>query len=201
MIYSLRGALTHIEPSFVVIDCGGVGYKCLISMNTQISLPKLNQEASLYTHMSIREDAVELFGFSTTSELSCFRLLISISKVGPKAALAILSEFTPDQLAITVASSDSKALTRASGVGIKLAQRIILELKDKLKAFETNAESSQIIAQYETAAEADNIQKAVEALAVLGYDSSEILPILSKQNPEHRVEDLISAVLREMAAR
>lgn len=201
MIYSLRGTLIHIEPSFVVIECGGVGYKCFTTMSTQRLLPKLNSEAMLYTHLNIREDAAELFGFASTSELSCFRLLTSVSKVGPKVAVSILSELSPEQLAICIASSDSKAITRANGVGLKLAQRIILELKDKLKAFETTASDTPISSGNDSAVTFGNTQKAVEALAVLGYDSGEVMPILSELDSSLSVEDLIAAVLRKMAAR
>lgn len=202
MIYSLRGILIHIEPSFVVIECGGVGYKCFTTMNTQRLLPKLNSETTLYTHLSVREDSAELFGFFSTDELSCFRMLISVSKVGPKVALSILSELSPEQLAICIASSDSKAITRANGVGLKLAQRIILELKDKLKSFETGAENvSSFSPESDLQMSIGNTQKAVEALTVLGYDSTEVLPILSRLDSSKSVEDLIAGVLREMAAK
>lgn len=201
MIYSIRGNLIHTEPTFVVIECAGVGYKCFTSMNTQRQLPKLSGEAMLYTQLVVREDAAELYGFISTSELSCFKLLTSVSKVGPKAAISILSELSPEQLAIAIASSDSKSITRANGVGLKLAQRIILELKDKLKVFDTSGADTQAVNGAAEQVSFGNTQKAVEALAVLGYDSSEVMPILSKLDSGKSVEDLISAVLREMAAR
>lgn len=201
MIYSVRGNLIHIEPTFVVIECSGVGYKCFTSMSTQRLLPKLNNEAMIYTHLVVREDSAELYGFSSASELSCFKLLTSVSKVGPKVALSILSELSPEQLAVCIASSDSKAITRANGVGLKLAQRIILELKDKLKVFETSGGEMPAVSGASADVSLGNTQKAVEALAVLGYDSAEVLPILSKLDSSKSVEDLISAVLREMVAR
>lgn len=201
MIYSIRGNLIHTEPTFVVIECAGVGYKCFTSMNTQRQLPKLSGEAMLYTQLVVREDAAELYGFISTSELSCFKLLTSVSKVGPKAAISILSELSPEQLAIAIASSDSKSITRANGVGLKLAQRIILELKDKLKVFDTSGADTQAVNGAAAQVSFGNTQKAVEALAVLGYDSSEVMPILSKLDSGKSVEDLISAALREMAAR
>ena len=201
MIYSIRGNLIHTEPTFVVIECAGVGYKCFTSMNTQRQLPKLSGEAMLYTQLVVREDAAELYGFISTSELSCFKLLTSVSKVGPKAAISILSELSPEQLAIAIASSDSKSITRANGVGLKLAQRIILELKDKLKVFDTSGADTQAVNGAAEQVSFGNTQKAVEALAVLGYDSREVMPILSKLDSGKSVEDLISAVLREMAAR
>lgn len=134
MLYRLRGSLIHIEPSFAVIECAGVGYKCYTTMNTQRSLPAIGKEAVLYTHMNVREDAVDLFGFSSLAELNCFKLLTSVSGVGPKVGLAILSVLSPEQVAVAVAAGDFKTLTMAQGVGNKLAQRVILELKDKLKA-------------------------------------------------------------------
>ena len=113
MLYRLRGSLIHIEPSFAVIECAGVGYKCYTTMNTQRSLPAIGKEAVLYTHMNVREDAVDLFGFSSLAELNCFKLLTSVSGVGPKVGLAILSVLSPEQVAVAVAAGDFKTLTMA----------------------------------------------------------------------------------------
>lgn len=200
MLYSLRGTLIHMEAGFAVIECGGVGYKCLTTLNTQRSLPKLHMEATLYTQLNVREDAAELFGFATQGELSCFKMLTAISGVGPKAGLAILSELSPEQVAMCVASNDSKTLTRAQGVGPKLAQRIVLELKDKLKGF---APGGEAFLPGETAQvpEEGNIGKAVAALAVLGYSSADVTPVLSRLDSNLTVEQLISAALREMGRR
>ena len=133
MIYSVSGTLVHLEPGVAVVECGGVGFKCLTSMNTQRKLPNIGGQVKLYTKLNVREDAMDLFGFATLAELSCFTMLTAVSGVGPRVGLAILSELAPEQVALAVASGDSKALTRASGVGAKLAQRIALELKDKVK--------------------------------------------------------------------
>lgn len=200
MLYSLRGTLIHMEAGFVVIECGGVGYKCLTTMSTQRSLPKLHTEATLYTQLNVREDAVELFGFATQGELSCFKMLTAISGVGPKAGLAILSELSPEQVAMCVASNDSKTLTRAQGVGPKLAQRIVLELKDKLKGFTPGGEAF-LPGDTVQAIEEGNIGKAVAALAVLGYSSADVTPVLSRLDSNLTVEQLISATLREMGRR
>lgn len=200
MLYSLKGTLIHMEAGFVVIECGGVGYKCLTTMSTQRSLPKLHTEATLYTQLNVREDAVELFGFATQGELSCFKMLTAISGVGPKAGLAILSELSPEQVAMCVASSDSKTLTRAQGVGPKLAQRIVLELKDKLKGFTPGGEAF-LPGETVQAIEEGNIGKAVAALAVLGYSSADVTPVLSRLDSNLTVEQLISATLREMGRR
>ena len=128
MIYSLNGTIIHTEPNMVVIECGGVGYKCLTTMNTMRVLPRNGEKAMVYTHMIVREDAVELCGFAEQSELNCFKLLTAVSGVGAKVAIALLSEFTPEQIAVAVSSGDSKRLTKASGIGNKIAQRIVLEL-------------------------------------------------------------------------
>ena len=196
MFYSLRGVLSHAEAGFIVIECAGVGYKCLTTLNTQRNLPKLHQEALVYTHLNVREDAVELFGFATLQELNCFKLLTAVSGVGDKAGLAILSELSPEQVAMCIAANDSKTITRAQGVGPKLAQRIVLELKDKVSGFTANLasiqpETAQPFAQ-------DNIQKAVEALSVLGYGSADVMPVLSGLDFTLSVEQMIAAVLKEM---
>ena len=132
MIYSLRGKLTVKELGFVVIECGGVGYGCKTSYNTVAAIGEIGSEVLLYTHLYVREDAVELFGFASLQELSCFKLLISVSGVGPKAATSILSDVSPERFAFLVASGDSKAFTKTKGIGAKTAQRIVLELKDKI---------------------------------------------------------------------
>ena len=132
MFYSLTGKLVHMEPGVVAIECGGVAFKCFTSMNTQKNMPRIGETATVYTHLNVREDALDLYGFSTKSELNCYKMLTTISGVGPKAALSILSEMTPEGVAMAAASGDSKKFTKASGVGPKLAQRIVLELKDGL---------------------------------------------------------------------
>ncbi len=195
MFYSVRGTLIHMEPGFAVVECGGVGYKCQTTVNTQRSI-KLNTEVTLYTHLNVREDAMELFGFAGQSELNTFRTLIGVSGVGPKMALSILSELSPEQVAMAVASGDVKSLTRASGVGPKLAQRIILELKDKMKGLATSELSVDIGGS--VIADTGNIPKAVAALAVLGYSSADVTPVLSKLDPTLTVEQLIAQTLRRM---
>ena len=184
-----------MEPGFSVIECGGVGYKCHTSTNTQRSI-KLNSEVTLFTYMSVREDACELFGFATKTELQCFKLLISISGVGPKVGIALLSDLTPEQITIAISAGDVKSLTRAQGVGPKLASRIILELKDKLKGLATT--DSGIELKGSVIADTGNIPKAVAALAVLGYTAADVTPVLSKLNPSLTVEQLIGETLKKM---
>lgn len=198
MLYSVRGKLLLVSQGFAVIECGGVGYKCLTTLNSQRKLPKIGSEAMLYTILNVRENAVELFGFATMEELNCYKMLTDISGVGPKVGLAILSELTAEQVAMAVAGSDSKTLTRAAGVGNKLAQRIILELKDKIKGFgEVSAETNGKELVYE----GGNITKAVAALAVLGYSSADVTPILSKMDSALSVEQLIAMTLKEFGRR
>ncbi len=195
MLYSVRGKVIHMEQGFVVVECSGVGYRCQTTLSTLKNV-KQGSEATLYTHLNVREDAVELFGFYSLSELQCFRTLISVSGVGPKMALSLLSELTPSQVAMCVSAGDVKSLTRAQGVGPKLAQRIILELKDKLSPL---ASSETVIdTKGSVIADTGNIPKAVAALAVLGYSAADVTPVLSRLDASLTVEQLISETLRRM---
>ena len=196
MIYSVRGNLILMDAGFAVVECGGVGYRVQTSINTQKQL-KLNSEVMLYTYMNVREDAMELFGFATKGEFSTFRMLIGITGVGPKVALAILSDLSPEQIAMCVSSGDSKTLTRANGVGPKLAQRIVLELKDKIKGV-AQTEGFEI-SKGTVIADTGNVPKAVAALAVLGYSAADVTPILSRLDPSMSVEQMIAATLKQMA--
>ena len=196
MIYSVKGTVIHIESGFAVVECAGIGYKVQTTLTTQREL-KIGSTATLFTHMNVREDAVELFGFYSKGELSTFKLLISISGVGPKVALAILSELSSEQIALSVSASDYKTLTRASGVGPKLAQRIDLELKDKIKGMSTES-ADGVITKGSVIADTGNIPKAVAALAVLGYSAADVTPVLSQLDPSLTVEQLISATLKRM---
>ena len=198
MLYRLRGSLIHTEPSFAVIECAGVGYKCYTTMNTQRSLPAIGKEAVLYTHMNVREDAVDLFGFSSLAELNCFKLLTSVSGVGPKVGLAILSVLSPEQVAVAVAAGDFKTLTMAQGVGNKLAQRVILELKDKLKAL---GGGEEVTAAAGVVNAAGNAAEAMNALSVLGYTPSDVAPVVAKFDSSLPVEELIRLTLKAMAGR
>ena len=196
MIYSVRGNLILMDAGFAVVECGGVGYRVQTSINTQKQL-KLNSEVMLYTYMNVREDAMELFGFATKGELSTFKMLIGITGVGPKVALAILSDLSPEQIAMCVSSGDSKTLTRANGVGPKLAQRIVLELKDKIKGV---AQTDGFeISRGTVIADTGNVPKAVAALAVLGYSAADVTPLLSRLDPSMSVEQMIAATLKQMA--
>ena len=202
MIYSVRGKLVHKETGFAVIECGGVGYGCRTSYNTVLKLGETGSEVMLYTHLAVREDGVELFGFADMQELNCFRLLISVSGVGPKAATAILSDMNSEQFAFVVASGDSKTLTRTKGIGTKTAQRIVLELKDKISSESvsgTSASSDYSGGAVNTGGSA--LGEAMEALMVLGYSQGEIAPILRKLDPDLDTQELIKETLRIMASK
>lgn len=197
MIYRLNGKLIHTEPTFAVIECGGVGYKCLATMNTLRALPAVGETTVVYTHMLVREDAIELCGFATTAEMNCFKMLTSVSGVGAKVGLAILSVLTPEQVALAVSLGDSKPLTKVGGVGNKLAQRILLELKDKIKKLGITEPINT--AQTPAAAismPAGNLSQAVGALAVLGYSPEEVLPFMKEIDQNLPVETIISQTLR-----
>ena len=193
MFYSVRGKLIHTEVNIAVVECAGVGYKCQTTMNTLKKL-KPDSEVTLYTYLSVREDAMELFVFATTEELGIFKTLISVSGVGPKVGLAILSVLTPQQVALAIASNDVKSITLAQGVGNKLAQRIILELKDKLKNIASKSNSGAVSAAAEVVS--GNIPKAIEALTVLGYTPAEVTPYLAGMDSSLPVEKLIGETLR-----
>lgn len=193
MIYSVRGKLIHTENSAAVVECGGVGYLCQTTINTLKTL-KLNSEVTLFTYLNVREDAVDLFGFATQSELATFKTLISVSGVGPKAGLSILSELTAEQVAMAIATDDIKTITRAQGIGKKIAQRIILELKDKLaKSEQTQSGTAQM-----TQTVSGNVSKAIEALGVLGYTPADVSPVLATFDASLPVEQLIAMTLKQI---
>ena len=182
MFYSLTGKLVHMEPGVVAIECGGVAFKCFTSMNTQKNMPRIGETATVYTHLNVREDALDLYGFSTKSELNCYKMLTTISGVGPKAALSILSEMTPEGVAMAAASGDSKKFTKASGVGPKLAQRIVLELKDRVKKMGFTGGTLELTGTDDAGivSASQNAEQAVQALIVLGYTQSEAAQAVAK---------------------
>ena len=197
MLYSVRGKLIAIESNAAVVECGGVGYMCQTTMNT-LKAVKLNTEVTLYTYLNVREDAVDLFGFATKAELETFKNLISVSGVGPKVGLAVLSELSPEQVAMAIASDDLKTITRAQGIGKKIAQRIVLELKDKLAKAAKEDSSFAQTAQNSVNVSTGNVPKAIEALGVLGYSPSDVSPVLATLDSTLPVEQLISLTLKQM---
>ena len=203
MFYSLTGKLVHMEPGVVAVECGGVAFKCFTSMNTQKNMPRIGETATVYTHLNVREDALDLYGFSTKSELNCYKMLTTISGVGPKAALSILSEMTPEGVAMAAASGDSKKFTKASGVGPKLAQRIVLELKDRVKKMGFTGGTLELTGTDDAGivSASQNAEQAVQALIVLGYTQSEAAQAVAKLDGSLSTEELIRGALKSMASR
>ena len=199
MFYYLDGTVAEILPGLAVIDCGGVGYACMTTNNT-LSRLKKGQKGRVYTFLNVAENAFGLYGFASQNELNSFKLLISVSGVGPKAALAILSACTPETLAMAVVTGDEKALTAAQGVGKKIAQRIILELKDKL-AKETAAglDFSGGKGAPAAAVFSNKASEAAAALAVLGYSSQEVAVAMKGVDVENLpLEEIVRQSLKKM---
>ena len=200
MFYYLEGTVTLMEPGLAVIDCGGVGYACSTTTYTLAGL-KLNARARLYTYCSIREDAFDIYGFSTKDERDCFLKLLAVSGVGPKAALSILSILSPDQFRLAVITQDEKSLTRAAGVGKKVAQRILLELKEKLGAAELPDTSSG--GGGVTLTHGSAVAEATAALGSLGYSQAEIGAALKTVEGAETLtaEQLVRQALRAMVTK
>lgn len=199
MIYSITGLLRQVAPTYCVIEACGVGYQCSASTYTLSSLPGRGQEVTLLTHLWIKEDGMELFGFSTEQEKHCFRLLIGVSGVGPRVALAILSDATPDRLMLSIAAGDAKALTRAQGVGAKLAQRIILELRDKVTDEDIGSsfgEEQGTIAALGESAKNTAKSEAISALVALGYGQTDAAAVIAPMEESLAVDELIRRALK-----
>ena len=199
MFYYLSGTVAHIDANLAVIDCGGVGYACKTTSYTIASL-KRGEKGKLFTHLNVREDAMELFGFATQEELNLFQQLISVSGVGPKAALSILSSTSPANLALSIITGDEKALTCAPGIGKKIAQRVILELKDKLAKGQTLGGGGESYGGTGVTIIPENkSSEAAAALAVLGYSQAEInLALKGIDISELTLEQIIKAALKKM---
>lgn len=198
MFYYLSGTVTHIEPYLAVIDCGGVGYACRTTSYTLSALKK-GDKGKLFTHLNVREDAMELYGFATQEELNLFQQLISVSGVGPKAALSILSASTPANLALSIITGDEKALTCAQGIGKKIAQRVILELKDKLAKGQIAPGGESYGGTGVTVIPENKSSEAAAALAVLGYSQGEIAAALKGIDVDAlALEEIIKQALKRM---
>lgn len=199
MFYYIKGELVRTDPSTAVVDCGGVGYKMTISKNTLSRLNRPHEKVCLYTYFYIREDALELLGFYTEAELEAFKLLITVSGIGPKAAIAILSVLTPEKFALAVTMGDVKAIAKASGVGSKTAARVVLELKEKVaKAFPAETASAEDAEPITDELVFGNVDEAISALMVLGYTRQEAQAALKGVDPLLSLEDMITAALRKM---
>lgn len=199
MFYYLDGIVAEILPGLAVVDCGGVGYACMTTNNT-LSQLKRGQKGKVYTYLNVGENVFDLYGFATQNELNSFKMLLGVSGVGPKAALAILSANTPETLAMAIVSGDEKSLTAAQGIGKKIAQRIILELKDKM-AKETASGLDFSSGKGMPAANlfSNKASEAAAALAVLGYSSQEVSVALKGVDVENLpLEEIIRQSLKKM---
>ena len=202
MIYCLTGKIVKKSMNAVVLSCGGVGYYAQCPASVAGALPGVGKEATIYTVMSVTENDVSLYGFATEQQQACFEMLIAVSGVGPKVGLAILSVMEPDRVALAISAGDHKAFKAASGVGPKLAQRIVLELKDKVAKGFVDGISLEDVAGASAATQASQgSSQAIAALVSLGYSQSEAALAVSKIDAALPVEEIIKLALRSMAGR
>lgn len=201
MFYSLRGELVYFDQHSIAVECGGVAYYCQTTYSTLSQIASLGAQVRVFTHMNVRQDAVDLFAFADQGELACFRMLTGVSGVGPKAGLAILSCMTPERFALCVASGDYKSITQAQGVGPKLAQRIVLELRDKVSKESVTKGFGDAGAIANVNLGAGNASEAVSALVVLGYAQADAASAVARLDPETPVEEMIKAGLRALASK
>lgn len=207
MFYYIEGRLTYLDLTFAVIDVNGLGYKLTITQTTHAAIsPRLGSSelpTRLYTYMAVREDDVELFGFSDENELNMFKLLITVSGVGPKAAISVLSVFSPEKFSMAVCGEDTKGISKANGIGAKTAARIVLELKDKIsKSFAAGVPSQNggDISYVESSAESSVLSDAQSALMVLGYTRSEIIAALRGADiTDKSTNDIIKLALKRLS--
>ncbi len=202
MFYYLIGELAYKDLNTCVIDCSGVGYKLNVSQITSSELSgSIGKRIKLFTHLAVREDGIELFGFCSEEERSCFNNLTSVSGVGPKVAMSILSVMTPDNLSVAICTEDVKAIAKAPGIGLKTAARIVLELRDKIsKDLSTPSLSTSGKAPFSSGIKGGkNLSEATEALTVLGYDKNTILSVLKDIDTDIDVGDIIRIALKKLA--
>ena len=201
MISYIRGELVAVEKEKVIIDVGGVGYGIFMPESAMGLLPQMGNEVKLYTYLNVREDAMQLFGFLTRDDLEIFKLLIGVSGIGPKGGLSILSKMTADDLRFAIMSGDSKAISAAPGIGKKTAEKVIIELKDKLDIEQIlNPSDSETKSAIKMDSSANEVQsEAVQALVALGYGSTESLKAVNKVNSENMtVEEVLKQALKNL---
>ena len=202
MIYCLTGKIVKKSLNAVVLSCGGVGYHAQCPASVAAALPGVGREATIYTVMSVTENDVSLYGFATEEQQACFEMLTAVSGVGPKVGLAILSVMEPDRVALAVSAGDHKAFKAASGVGPKLAQRIVLELKDKVaKGFVDGIAREDVAGASAATPASPGPAQAIAALVSLGYSQSEAAVAIAKIDATLPVEEIIKLALRSMAGR
>ena len=200
MFHYFNGKLAYCALNTAVIDCGGVGYKFTVSATTFSKIAgHIDQTVKLYSYLAVREDAMELFGFASEEELDAYKMLIGVSGIGPKAAIAILSIFTPQKLAEAIAAGDTKAIARAQGIGGKTAARVVLELKDKFSVFGTDDDEGGET-HTPVALSGGGFAEATEVLSVLGFTRSEIAGALKKADPTLDSEELVKFALKQLAS-
>lgn len=199
MIYNISGTLTYVGDQFLVVECSGIGFKCFSSLSTLKSVGRTGEKINLFTYLSVKEDALDLFGFATEEELSFFKLLITVSGVGPKAAVAVLSELEPSRLALAIASGDVKSITRANGVGKKTAERIVLELKDKV-ANVASSSDMQSVASAAAVVEESAAGEAVAALVALGFNKSDAAVVVGAMDKSLSADEMIRLGLRQLSS-
>lgn len=201
MFYYLKGELTYKDLNTCVIECGGVGYKLTVSQITSESLASsVGKEVKLFTYLAVREDGIELFGFGSDEERSSFNRLTSVSGVGPKVAMGILSVMTPEKLSVAICSEDAKSIAKAPGIGAKTAARIILELKDKISKDISIPDAASLIKNSAVPQNQKNISEATEALTILGYDKNTILGALKDiDTVKNDIGEIIRLALKKLA--
>ncbi len=201
MIQYIKGILADMDEESVIIDHQGIGFQVYISGQTFEYLPSIGLEIKMYIYFQVKEDAFSLFGFLTKDDLRIFKLLISVNGVGPKGALAILSVLSPDDLRFAVISDNAKAISKAQGIGAKTAQRVVLELKDKLKLEDAFSSQEELVKNPDVALEKGVRQEALLALTALGYSASEATQVLAgiEITPDSDVESVLKLALRNMA--
>ena len=201
MFYSLTGKIVYSDITRVAIDCQGVAFDVTTSVNTLRKLGGVGDTATVYTYLAVREDGMELFGFYDNEELSYFKMLISVSGVGPKAAVAILSVLSPEMLALSITAGDVKSITKAQGVGPKIAQRIVIELKDKVSKMVPSKMSTEKLSPVNLPGCTANCDEAVSALMALGYTNGEAAQAVAQLDGNLPVEELIKQALRSLVRR
>lgn len=197
MISCLRGKLIYSDLDYIVVECSGVGFKCFVTKNASLKLPSIGQEIFIHTYLAVKEDALDLYGFSTIEELETFKLITSVNGVGAKIGMALLTQFTPDRLLLSIASDDAKSLTAATGVGLKLAQRIVLELKDKTGSIKSDISAE--ISAVGNATAGSNAKEAIAALVALGFSQSDASLAVGKLNASANTEELIKNALKSLS--
>lgn len=201
MIYSVTGNVVDFDSTAVCVDVNGIAFRCMTTLTTSKKCASIGERVILYTYLNVREDAMELFGFYDKAEMDCFKMLITVNGVGPKMALAVLSEMSADKVALSIAAGDYKALTKANGVGPKLAQRICMELKDKIGSLSVGGTSDSDLSAISATLDNSNTAEAVAALEMLGYSQSEASVAVSKLDPNLSVENIIKQALKLLSGK